>query len=109
MILPNARQVSLYGYRGVRVGEASHPGPPKSLLRRYTVDQTARNVAAPLDVSSNPQQALERWHAETGPTVLAWCMWSQGDGFGVRVAEVVGNRRVVLITRFGMMIQGLSN
>ena len=28
-------------------------------------------------------------HAETGPTVLAWCMWSQFVGFGVYVAEVV--------------------
>ena len=30
----SARTVAKYGHRGHRVGEASHPGPPKSLLRR---------------------------------------------------------------------------
>ena len=58
LILPNARQVSLCGYRGVQAGEASHPGPPKSPLRRYPVDQIARNVAARVDVSSNPRSTL---------------------------------------------------
>ena len=36
-------KISLYGLRGV---EASHPWPPKSLLRRQLLDHISRNVAA---------------------------------------------------------------
>ena len=34
VIAMNRRTTGQYGLRGVRVGEASHPGPPKLLLRR---------------------------------------------------------------------------
>ena len=34
VIAMNRRTTGQHGLRGVRVGEASHPGPPKLLLRR---------------------------------------------------------------------------
>ena len=37
---------------------ASHPGPPKSLLRRYPADHIARNVVARIAVSSSPGATL---------------------------------------------------
>ena len=53
------------------LAEASHPGPPKSLLRRYPVDQIARNVAARVDVSSNPRSTLYDEESSVPPTVPA--------------------------------------
>ena len=53
-----SRQISLCGLRGVRVGEASHPGPPKSLIRRHLVDHTSRNVVARISVSPSPRATV---------------------------------------------------
>ena len=99
----------MHGLRGVRVGEVSHPGPPKPLLRRYPVDNIARNVVARIDVSSSPGATLldEDVPSSVPPTVpassgavreargdhvsMVHVEPAQGvdDGFGARVAEVV--------------------
>ena len=82
LIWPNAREVSLYGYCGVPVGEASHPGPPKS----YCGDIPSTTLPDP--ASSG---ALRR--------VLS----------SVFMLLKSGTLRVELITRYRMMFQGLCN
>ena len=105
ILATTTRQISLYGLRGVRVGEASHPGPPKSLLRRQLLDHTSRNVAARISVSPSPRATLFDVDVPSSipPTVpassgaVAHVEVAQGDSGRVRVADVVAevvSRRV---------------
>ena len=85
------------------VGEASHPGPPKSLIRMHLVDHTSRNVVARVSVSPSPRATV--FHVDVPssvpPTVpasagaVAHVEVAQGDSGRVRVAdcaEVVSRR-----------------
>lgn len=64
----SARIAGAYGLRGVRVGEASHPGPPKRRVAADNAGRKARNAAA---------AAVEEWTItlpKTGnPCVCATC------------------------------------
>ena len=79
------------------MGEASHPGPPKSLLRRQLLDHTSRNVAARISVSPSPCATLFDVDVLSSipPTVpassgaVAHVEVAQGDSGRVRVVDVV--------------------
>ena len=96
MILVTTRQISLYGL-GVRVGEADHPEPPKSLLRRHLVDHTSKKMAARISVSPSPRATLFDVDVPSSvpPTVpassgeVAHVEVAQDDNGRMKVADVV--------------------
>ena len=75
--LVNAR----YGFRGERVGEASHPGPP--LLRRL---RSGRGRVVPADISSDEKPLVRHVHRHVVPRIAG--VASVADVTQVDVADV---------------------